>query len=61
MEAGPRTEAVQELLSRLSRAIGDEEYENARTLLNELATKIGGDDPEVTRVRTLLDFMDGEE
>jgi hypothetical protein len=61
MEAGPRTEAVQELLARLSRAIGDEEYENARTLLNELVTKIGEDDPEVTRVRTLLDFMDGEE
>ena len=44
-----------------SRAIGDEEYENARTLLNELATKIGEDDPEVTRGRTLLDFMDSEE
>jgi len=60
MEARPRTKEVQDLLSDLSRAIGDQEYENARTLLSKLATQVGEDDPEVTRARTLLEFMESE-
>jgi predicted ATP-binding protein involved in virulence len=61
MEAGPRTEAVQDLLSRLSRAIADTEYQNARALLTELVAQIGEDDPEVTRAKTLLEFMEGKD
>ncbi len=60
MEAGPRTEEVQDLLSRLSRAIGDEDYKTARELLGELAAHVGENDPEVTRAKTLLEFMEGE-
>jgi thioredoxin-like negative regulator of GroEL len=61
MEAGPRTEAVQDLLSRLSRAIGGADYQDARTLLAELVTQVGEDDPEVTRAKTLLEFMEGKD
>ncbi len=60
MEAGPRTKEVQDLLSRLSRAIRGEQYEDARRLLRELAAQVGEGDPEVTRARTLLEFMEGE-
>jgi len=60
METGPRTEEVEELLSRLSRAIGDENYRVAHELLADLTAKLGENDPEVTRTRTLLEFMEGE-
>jgi hypothetical protein len=60
MEAGPRTKEVQDLLSRLSRAISDQQYENARRLLRELAVQVGEGDPEVTRARTLIEFMANE-
>lgn len=60
MEAGPRTKKVQDLLSRLSWAIRDEQYEDARRLLGELTAQVGEGDPEVTRARTLLEFMAGE-
>jgi predicted ATP-binding protein involved in virulence len=60
MQAGPRTKKVQDLLSKLSRAIGDAEYDQARDLLGEVSAQIGDDDPEVTRARTLLEFMKDE-
>jgi predicted ATP-binding protein involved in virulence len=56
MDARPRTELVQDLLSRLSRAIGDEKYAQAEPLLRELARNVGENDPEVTRLKTLLEF-----
>ena len=61
METDPRTKVVHELLSDISRVIGHEHFERGHELLNELIEKIGEDDPEVTRVRTLLDFLEGEE
>ena len=61
MDADPRTEAVQDLLEKVSRAIGDNKYKVARNLLVDLATQVGGDDPEVTRAETLLDFMEEKE
>jgi len=57
MEAGPRTQEVQKTLSDLSQIIGEEKFKEAESLLNELVAKLGEDDPEVTRIRTLLDFM----
>jgi len=60
MEATPRTEEVQDLLSRLSRAIGVGNYRLAHELLAELTVQLGENDPEVTRTRTLLEFMEGE-
>ncbi len=57
MDTDPRNRTVKKLLSKISRTIGDDRYDDARTMLAELCGRIGEDDPEVTRIRTLLDFM----
>ncbi len=61
MDARPRTKEVQDFLQDLSKAIGNRQHDTARSLLDRLAVLIGEDDPEVTRARTLLDFMEGDE
>ena len=61
MDVNPRTRAVQTLLSQVSQEIAKQRYERARGLLTQLVARLGEDDPEVTRIRTLLDFMKGEE
>ena len=57
MGADPRTKAVKALLSEISRTIGEDRYDDARALLRKLSCRLGENDPEVTRIRTLLDFM----
>lgn len=59
MDTDPRTTEVKELLSNVSQVIGKEQFDQARGLVEQLAHHLGGDDPEVTRLRTLLDFMEG--
>lgn len=61
MDVGPRTREVEELLTNVSREVGKQHYENAHALLAQLVKRLGENDPEVTRIRTLLDFMGGEE
>ena len=61
MDADPRTRKIKALLAQLSQEVGKQRYESARGLLAQLVGRLGEDDPEVTRVRTLLDFMEGEE
>ncbi len=61
MDADPRAQEVNSLLSQISQNIGKQRYDRARGLLVELVGKLGEDDPEVTRIRTLLDFMEGEQ
>ena len=61
MHVNPRTREIQELLTKVSREVGKQQYENARELLVQLVKKLGENDPEVTRIRTLLEFMEGEE
>ena len=61
MEADPRTEDVQKLLTAVSNDIGNQHYDHARKSLDQLIALIGEGDPEVTRVSTLLDFLEGEE
>ena len=61
MDANPRTAAVEELLKKVCREVGKRRYETARELLAQLVARLGEDDPEVTRIRTLLDFMEGAE
>ena len=61
MDAPPRTTEVEELLTKVSREVGKQRYEDARGLLAQLVSRLGESDPEVTRMRTLLDFMEGEE
>ena len=61
MDADPRAQEVNELLSQISQEVGKPRYQSARDLLSKLVGKLGEDDPEVTRIRTLLDFMEGEQ
>jgi predicted ATP-binding protein involved in virulence len=61
MDADPRAKEVGDLLSKVSRAIGKQQFDRARELLAQLVDKLGEHDPEVTRVRTLLDFVEGRE
>jgi predicted ATP-binding protein involved in virulence len=61
MDADERTQEVKELLSQLSKEVGKQRFERARGLLAQLESRLGEEDSEVTRVRTLLDFMEGEE
>ncbi len=61
MDVDPRTKEVAELLSEISQAIGRQQFDRARELLDKLVDQLGDKDPEVTRLRTLLDFMEGEE
>ena len=60
MGTDPRTRNVKELLSKISRRIGDDRYDDAHGLLVELSRQLGENDPEVTHIRTLLDFMAGD-
>ena len=57
----PRTAEVERLLKKISQEVGKQRYENVRGLLARLADHLGENDPEVNRIATLLDFMEGEE
>ena len=61
MDAEPRTKGVQELLSQVSREIGKYRYNEAQKLLTAIVDALGEDDPEVTRIQTLLDFLEDRE
>ncbi len=58
MGAKPRNETVEALLTRLSDLIGDDDLNGAKQLLPQLEGILGPDDPEVTRVRALLTFLE---
>lgn len=61
MGAPSRTEEVSALLSGISAQIGQQRFAKAREALGKLSGHLGTDDPEVTRLSTLLDFLEGEE
>jgi hypothetical protein len=55
-----RNQSVDDLLTRLFKAIDDEDFTNAKHLLGEVETKLGSDDPEVTRARALMAFLESK-
>jgi len=61
MGADPRAFEVKNLLSQVSREVGAQRFDDARRTLKMLASRLGENDPEVTRVQTLLEFMEGNE
>ena len=61
MQADTRTAEVHQLLRRISRALAAQRFDRSQELLNSLAVRIGESDPEITRLRTLIDFMEGAE
>ena len=60
MDTDPRSAEVKELLSDVSQVIGKEEFGRARGIVGQLVKYLGNGDPEVTRLTTLLDFMEEE-
>ena len=60
MDAYPRAENIAVLLNEISGTIRDDRYDDARELLHDLSSRLGENDPEVTRIQTLLDFLAGE-
>jgi predicted ATP-binding protein involved in virulence len=62
MDSTSRTSKAQDLISRTSEAIGEQRFGDARHLVDELeAMTENPSDAEVTRLRTLLDFVEGKE
>ena len=61
MDADPRAAEVEQLLKEISKEVGRQRYDIARQLLGQLVERVGESDPEVTRISTLLDFMEGKE
>ena len=60
MDADSRAKEVNEILSNVSQAVGNEQFDQARKLIEQIVVRLGEEDPEVTRLRMLLDFMEGE-
>jgi predicted ATP-binding protein involved in virulence len=58
MDAAPRSKPVEDLLRRLFGLIDKEDFEAARKVLSEVEAKLGPDDPEITRARTLMTFLE---
>lgn len=58
MSTPSRNDAVQKLLALLFRAIDDEDFDAARKFLTEVEAQLGPDDPEVTRARSLMTFLE---
>jgi predicted ATP-binding protein involved in virulence len=61
MDAPPRSLEVQRLLDALSEHIAARNLTGARSVIGELRGKLGENDAEVLRARTLLDFLEGDE
>jgi predicted ATP-binding protein involved in virulence len=58
MGATSRDGSVEDQLARVFRAIDDEDFDSARRLLAGVEAKLGSDDPEVTRARALMTFLE---
>jgi predicted ATP-binding protein involved in virulence len=62
MGSSSRTAKAQELISQVSQAVGESRFADARRLVGELEELTENpSDAEVTRLRTLLDFVEGKE
>ncbi len=60
MGASSRNASVADLLARLSKSIDDEDFDLARALLSEAEGTLGPDDPEVTRTRAVMAFLESK-
>ncbi len=61
MEAPVRNEQMEEQLNALFDLIDDERFDEARTAMSNLRSKLGEHEPELTRASSLLKFLEGEE
>lgn len=61
MDTRSRNAGVEYAINRIAKLVGDGKADEARVAIKTLSDEIGEDDPEITRARTLLDFMEGDE
>ena len=61
MDAPVRNKAIDQELHELFRVIDSEDLDKARTLMKQLAKKLGEHDPELTRAKSLIHFLEGDE
>jgi len=57
MHTSERTDAEVERLRELALALDQEDFAQAKKLIGEVEAKLGANDPEVTRARTLMAFL----
>jgi predicted ATP-binding protein involved in virulence len=60
MKVNSRNEQLDQELSQLFEQIDLEKFPNARRLIKHIAIKLGENDPEITRARSLISFLEGE-
>jgi predicted ATP-binding protein involved in virulence len=58
MDAPSRNQSVEDQLSNLFKLIDDENLAGARVLLPEIEATLGTDDPEITRAKALMSFLE---
>jgi len=61
MDAKARNADIEDALHELSRLIDDENFEAAKQRMTALQVTLGEDDPELTRARALMAFLQGAE
>jgi len=60
MDTKSRNAGVEEAIGRIAKLIGDGKADEAKAMIKILSDEIGEDDPEITRARTLLDFLESD-
>ncbi|SDA34258.1 Predicted ATP-binding protein involved in virulence [Methylobacterium sp. UNC378MF] len=60
MDTKARNAGVEDAIGKIAKLIGDGKADEAKEAIKTLSDEIGEDDPEITRARTLLDFMEGD-
>jgi len=60
MDTSSRNPLVEQEIGLIAKLIAEENTEGAKAAIEKLSNKIGEDDPEITRARTLIEFMDGD-
>ena len=60
MDVSPRNRTVEDLLGVLANLIDKEDFDRAREKLRELEDSLGPDDPEITRARSLMAFLESK-
>ena len=61
MDVKARNVEIDEQLNVLSQLIDDEDFKRAQQYMDELAETLGQNDPELTRARTLMAFLEDTE
>lgn len=60
MDTEPRTRDIEEKLTKISRQVDDDKFEDARKSLFSIEEILGENDPDVVRLRTLISFLEGD-